>query len=105
MCADRSSPEADFEQKMHSSGFGPLMYSRRQGAQRRCSGMRGTVAAGRRLLRGPDLPGWVLLVPEVVELDRILVRIHALPEPGVAEGAELTVRGQALERLPLEHAR
>src|SRR5215207_6259549 len=37
MCAARSLPEAGFTQKTHSSGFGALMYSRRQGAQRRWS--------------------------------------------------------------------
>src|SRR5947209_13119187 len=42
--------------------------------------------------------------PQVVERDRVLVGVHALPEPLVAEGAQLTRSGKALERLVLEHA-
>ena len=39
--------------------------------------------------------------PEVVQEHGVLVGVHAVPEAGVAEGAELVARGQALERLAL----
>lgn len=47
MYAEASSPAAGFEQKMHSPGCSPLMYSMRHGAQRRASDMRRTLAKGR----------------------------------------------------------
>src|SRR5436190_13965252 len=52
----------------------------------------------------PDLPGRTLAGPEIVELDGVLVGVHALPEACVPEGPKLVVVGQALERLALEHA-
>src|SRR6476620_4600822 len=52
----------------------------------------------------PDLPGRPLAGPQVVELDGVLVGVHALPEDGMAEGAELIVVREPLERLALEHA-
>ena len=42
--------------------------------------------------------------PQVVERDRVLVGVHALPEALVAVGAQLAARRPALERLALEHA-
>ena len=43
--------------------------------------------------------------PEVVQRDRVLVGVQALPEPRVAPHMQLAVGGQALERLALQHAR
>src|ERR1700750_535960 len=57
----------------------------------------------RRLLV-PELPGGGPLRPQVVELDRILVGVQAVPEAVVAVGAEVTGGGQPLQRLALEHA-
>src|SRR5207247_2300769 len=70
MWAASSSPEAGPVQKMHSPDFGLFMYSRRQGAQRRCSAMgpalyvsgsRGCRRPAPRKRSRPDLPGGPLL--------------------------------------------
>src|SRR6478752_122120 len=53
---------------------------------------------------GPNLPGGGTLRPQVVELDRVLIGVHAVPEAVVAVGAEVARGGQPLERLALEHA-
>src|SRR6478672_9377790 len=50
----------------------------------------------------PDLPGGGPLRPQVVELDRVLVGVQAVPEAVVAVGAEVAGGGQALQRLALE---
>src|SRR4051794_15611114 len=52
----------------------------------------------------PRRPRRVALRPEVVELDRVLVGVHALPEAGVAKRVQLPVGGEALQRLALEPA-
>src|ERR1700760_3767560 len=52
----------------------------------------------------PDPPRWFAGRPEVVQLDHVLVGVHALPEALVPVGGELPVVRQALERLPLEDA-
>src|SRR5918997_706064 len=41
--------------------------------------------------------------PQVVERDRVLVGVHARPEAPVAEGEQLAVGREALERLALQH--
>src|SRR6185436_12756671 len=51
----------------------------------------------------PDLPGCLAGLPEVIEQDRILVSVHAVPEPVVPVGGELPVRRKPLQRLSLEH--
>src|SRR5215210_7759310 len=62
---------------MQPSGFGPLMYSSRQGAQRRSSAMRRTVAAR---WRHPVYPQCVRLLP------RRGPRIEKLQQDGDVEG-------------------
>src|ERR1700749_4427636 len=52
----------------------------------------------------PELPGGGPLRPQVVELDRILVGVQAVPEAVVAVRAQVTGGGKALQRLALEHA-
>src|SRR3954452_14522033 len=52
----------------------------------------------------PRLPGRLARLPEVVEDDRVLVGVHAVPEPLVPEGAELAGARQPLELLALEDA-
>src|SRR3954452_21350242 len=44
------------------------------------------------------------LRPQVVERDRILVRVHAVPESRVPECVELTISRQPPQRRVLEHA-
>src|SRR5581483_6233100 len=53
---------------------------------------------------GPHAPGGVARGPEVVEDDRVLVGVHAVPEAVVAEARELPLGRQALERVALKHA-
>src|SRR5918992_2352892 len=63
-----------------------------------------TVFAGaREVPSGPDLPGGPALGPEVVQEDRVLVGVHAVPEAAVLEGAELAVGRETLERVALQH--
>src|SRR6201999_3769197 len=52
----------------------------------------------------PKLPRGVALGPPVVELDRVLVGVQAVPEAVVAVGAQVAGGGQPLQRLALEHA-
>ena len=54
--------------------------------------------------RVPDPPGRLAAGPEVVQRHRVLVGVHAVPEALVAEGVQLAVGGEALQRLALEHA-
>ena len=49
-------------------------------------------------------PRRLAALPEVVEDDRVLVGVHAVPKALVAVGAQLSVRGEALERLALQDA-
>jgi adenylate cyclase len=55
-------------------------------------------------LRLPDAPGGLAGGPQVVELHRVLVGVHALPEALVPVRAQLAVGGELLQRLALEHA-
>src|SRR5687767_5744534 len=68
--------------------------------------MRLKVAPGRAATgASPQLPRRLAGRPQVVELDRVLVGVHALPEARVPVRAQLPVGGEALERLALERAR
>src|SRR6185295_12202246 len=53
---------------------------------------------------GEGWPGGVAGGPEVVEDDGVLVGVHAVPEALVAEGPQLAVGSESLQRLALEHA-
>src|SRR5579862_358162 len=53
--------------------------------------------------RLPHLPCGPALRPELVEILRLLVGVHRLPEPFVLEGVELAVARQGDDRLLLEH--
>src|SRR4026209_2854023 len=52
----------------------------------------------------PGRPGRVARVPQALEGPDVTQRVHALPEAFVSIGRELSIRGQALERLDLEVA-
>src|SRR5215213_4782662 len=58
----------------------------------------------RHRLAVPDSPRRLSGGPEIVERDRVLVGVHAIPEPVVAVGAQALRLGEALKRLALEHA-
>src|SRR5689334_9202989 len=57
-----------------------------------------------RLRSTPQLPRRPAGGPQVIEHDRVLVGVHAVPEAVVAVGAQGAGRGQTRERLALEHA-
>ncbi len=52
----------------------------------------------------PHAPGSTSVRPHVVECDRVLVGVHALPEPFVRARAQLPVGRKPLQWLPLEDA-
>src|SRR5215210_519501 len=70
----------------------------------------GRPEGGHRLRTGAGRPRGKLLgprrvagLPEVVEAQRVLVRVHTRPEAGVAVGMQPAVGGEPLQRLALEH--
>src|SRR6188472_3458904 len=51
---------------------------------------------------GPDFPGRLAALPQLVEQHLLSQRIHALPEIMMAESHQLAVGGETLQRLTLE---